>query len=455
VTLPGEQEPGWNATATPVPGLDVAEMFREQVSRRPGGTAVSDERESLTYAELDRWADHLAGRLLRYGAGPERLVGVACERSTGLVAALLAVLKTGAAYVPLDTDHPRDRLRAVLDDTGPVCVLADDTWTHETACPVLRIDRPGAGETPRRQGGGHHRDRTAYVLHTSGSTGRPKGVAVTHRALANRLRWTQHQYPLGEDDRVLQKTPVSFDVSGWELFWPLIRGAELVMARPGGHRDPAYLASVIAARRVTVAHFVPAMLREFVEDPAVPAVHHLRRIICSGEALPTALVALTRARLGPVAVENLYGPTEAAIDVTSMPCEPGEQAAVVPIGRPVWNTVAYVLDSWLRPTPVGVAGELYVGGVQLARGYHGRPGLTAERFVACPFTPGERLYRTGDLVRRRADGVLEFLGRTDQQVKVRGVRVEPGEVEAALRAHPGVRGCAVRTLRHQSGGAYL
>ncbi|MEV4096443.1 non-ribosomal peptide synthetase [Streptosporangium saharense] len=457
VTLPGEQEPRWNATATPVPGLDVVEMFREQVSRHPGRIAVSDEGESLTYAELDRWADHLAGELLRYGAAPERLVGVACERSTGLVAALLAVLKTGAAYVPLDTDHPKDRLRAVLDDTGPVCVLADATWTHDTGCPVLRIDRPGAGETPRRHGGGHHRDRAAYVLHTSGSTGRPKGVAVTHRALANRLRWTQHRYPLTEDDRVLQKTPVSFDVSGWEFFWPLTRGAELVMARPGGHRDPAYLASVIAGRRITVAHFVPAMLREFVEDPAVPAVHHLRRIICSGEALPSALVALTRARLGPVAVENLYGPTEAAIDVTFMPCDPAvlAKAAVVPIGRPVWNTVAYVLDSWLRPAPVGVAGELYVGGVQLARGYHGRPGLTAERFVASPFVPGERLYRTGDLVRRRADGVLEFLGRTDQQVKIRGVRVEPGEVEAALLRHPGVRGCAVRTLLHPGGGAYL
>ncbi|MFF4991405.1 amino acid adenylation domain-containing protein [Streptosporangium saharense] len=457
VTLPGEQEPGWNATATPVPGLDVVEMFREQVSRHPGRVAVSDEGESLTYAELDRWADHLAGELSRYGAAPERLVGVACERSTGLVAALLAVLKTGAAYVPLDTDHPRDRLRAVLDDTDPVCVLADATWTHDTGRPVLRIDRPEEGETPRRHGGGHHRDRTAYVLHTSGSTGRPKGVAVTHRALANRLRWTQHRYPLTEDDRVLQKTPVSFDVSGWEFFWPLTRGAELVMARPGGHRDPAYLASVIAGRRVTVAHFVPAMLREFVEDPAVPAVHHLRRIICSGEALPSALVALTRARLGAVAVENLYGPTEAAIDVTFMPCDPAvlAEAAVVPIGRPVWNTVAYVLDSWLRPAPVGVAGELYVGGVQLARGYHGRPGLTAERFVASPFAPGERLYRTGDLVRRRADGVLEFLGRTDQQVKIRGVRVEPGEIEAALLTHPGVRGCAVRTLLHPGGGAYL
>ncbi|MBB4913541.1 non-ribosomal peptide synthetase [Streptosporangium saharense] len=457
VTLPGEQEPGWNATATPVPGLDVVEMFREQVSRHPGRVAVSDEGESLTYAELDRWADHLAGELSRYGAAPERLVGVACERSTGLVAALLAVLKTGAAYVPLDTDHPRDRLRAVLDDTDPVCVLADATWTHDTGRPVLRIDRPEEGETPRRHGGGHHRDRTAYVLHTSGSTGRPKGVAVTHRALANRLRWTQHRYPLTEDDRVLQKTPVSFDVSGWEFFWPLTRGAELVMARPGGHRDPAYLASVIAGRRVTVAHFVPAMLREFVEDPAVPAVHHLRRIICSGEALPSALVALTQARLGAVAVENLYGPTEAAIDVTSMPCDPAvlAEAAVVPIGRPVWNTVAYVLDSWLRLAPVGVAGELYVGGVQLARGYHGRPGLTAERFVASPFAPGERLYRTGDLVRRRADGVLEFLGRTDQQVKIRGVRVEPGEIEAALLTHPGVRGCAVRTLLHPGGGAYL
>ncbi|MFE0151465.1 amino acid adenylation domain-containing protein [Nonomuraea sp. NPDC059007] len=433
--LPEQAGPA-RGSAVAVPEIDVVRMFREQAARHPDRPAVRDERQVITYAELDRRSERLAGALRSRGAGPERLVGVARARSAELVVALLAALKTGAGYVPLDTEQPAARSRAIVDDTGPVYVVTEESL-------------PGTDGVLDEE---HHPDRVAYVLHTSGSTGRPKGAAITHRALANRIRWMQHAYPLRADDRVLQKTPAGFDVSGWEFWWPLTHGAQLVMARPGGHRDPAYLAEVMRGERVTVVHFVPSMLREFLDGPGSADLPGLRRIVCSGEALPGDLVERARAVLGTVAIENLYGPTEATIDVTAFEAN---TEAVVPIGRPIWNTATYVLDTWLRPVPDGVAGELYLGGVQLARGYHGRPGLSAGHFVACPSGAGTRMYRTGDLVRRRADGVLEFLGRIDGQVKIRGVRVEPGEVEAALRTHPGVRDCAVRAARRVDGGTYL
>ncbi|MFI9550702.1 amino acid adenylation domain-containing protein [Nonomuraea endophytica] len=466
--LPEEAVPA-QGSAVAVPEIDVVRMFREQAALHPDRPAVRDARQVITYAELDRRSDRLAGALRLRGAGPERLVGVARARSVDLVVALLAVLKTGAGYVPLDTEQPAARLRAIVDDTEPVHVVTDDILrgtdeVTEDGPPgmegVAEERTPGLeGATKERPPGAdgvldeeHHLDRVAYVLHTSGSTGRPKGAAVTHRALTNRIRWMQHAYPLRADDRVLQKTPAGFDVSGWEFWWPLTHGALLVMARPGGHRDPAYLAEVMRGERVTVVHFVPSMLREFLDGLGTADLPSLRRIVCSGEALPGDLVERARAVLGTVPIENLYGPTEATIDVTAFEAD---TAAVVPIGRPIWNTATYVLDSWLRPVPDGVAGELYLGGVQLARGYHGRAGLSAGHFVACPLDAGQRMYRTGDLVRRRTDGVLEFLGRIDGQVKIRGVRVEPGEVESALRTHPGVRDCAVRALSRAGGGSYL
>ncbi|MFI6540430.1 amino acid adenylation domain-containing protein [Nonomuraea sp. NPDC050547] len=433
--LPGQAAPV-RGSAVAVPEIDVVRMFREQAARHPDRPAVRDGRQVITYAELDRRSERLAGALRSRGAGPERLVGVARARSAELVVALLAALKTGAGYVPLDTEQPAARSRAIVDDTEPVCVVTEESL-------------PGTDGVIDEE---HHPDRVAYVLHTSGSTGRPKGAAITHRALANRIRWMQHAYPLRADDRVLQKTPAGFDVSGWEFWWPLTHGAQLVMARPGGHRDPAYLAEVMRGERVTVVHFVPSMLREFLDGLGAADLPCLRRIVCSGEALPGDLVERARAVLGTVAIENLYGPTEATIDVTAFEAN---AEAVVPIGRPIWNTATHVLDTWLRPVPDGVAGELYLGGVQLARGYHGRAGLSAGHFVACPSGAGERMYRTGDLVRRRADGVLEFLGRIDGQVKIRGVRVEPGEVEAALRTHPGVRDCAVRAPSRADGSSYL
>ena len=284
------------------------------------------------------------------------------------------------------------------------------------------------------------------MIYTSGSTGRPKGVMNAHRGVVNRLVWMQAQFGIGADDVVLQKTPFSFDVSVWEFFWPLQQGARLVMARPDGHRDPLYLQELIERRGVTTLHFVPSMLQQFVETADPARCGSLLRVVCSGEALPAALVERFHERFpAPTGLHNLYGPTEAAVDVSYWPCTRDGAAGVVPIGRPVWNTALYVLDTGLRPVPVGAPGELYIGGVQVARGYQGRAALTAERFVPDPFSTegGARLYRTGDLARWRADGAIEYLGRLDYQVKVRGFRIELGEIEAALAAHPDVREAVV------------
>jgi len=280
----------------------------------------------------------------------------------------------------------------------------------------------------------------AYVIFTSGSTGRPKGAMNEHRGIVNRLLWMQEQYALGVDDAVLQKTPFSFDVSVWEFFWPLMTGARLVIARPEGHRDSAYLVRLIGERAITTLHFVPSMLRAFLEEQGLEACRSLKRVICSGEALPHELQERFFARLPGVELHNLYGPTEAAVDVTYWACRPGDERLTVPIGRPVANTQIYVLDAQMRPVPQGVFGELYIGGVQVGRGYVGRPELTAERFVPDPFSqmPGARLYKTGDLGRHLPDGAIEYLGRLDYQVKIRGQRIELGEIEATLDKHAAV-----------------
>ncbi|MBV7697295.1 non-ribosomal peptide synthetase [Streptomyces sp. TRM70350] len=445
-----------NATAHPVPEATLASLFAAQVARTPQATAVVFEGTELTYAELDRRAEALARRLRARGAGPERFVAVAVPRSAELMVALLGVLKAGAAYLPVDLDYPADRVAFMLGDSGARTVVT----TAEAAGRLPEV--PGlehlvvgheedAPDVPGESAGPDH---PAYLIYTSGSTGRPKGVVVTHRAIVNRLAWMQGAYGLGADDRVLQKTPSSFDVSVWEFFWALVEGATVVLARPDGHRDPAYLAELIRAERITTMHFVPSMLAAFLQvaeaGTGTPEwAASLRRVFCSGEALTGADARrwrelTSRAGTGrPVPLHNLYGPTEAAVDVTYFPYEGGGELAV-PIGRPVWNTRLYVLDAFLRPVPDGVPGELYLAGVQLARAYHDRPGLTAERFVADPFgAPGERMYRTGDLVRRRSDGAVEYLGRTDRQVKIRGNRIELGEIEAALAGLPGVARAAV------------
>ncbi|MFJ4990222.1 amino acid adenylation domain-containing protein [Streptomyces sp. NPDC088732] len=426
----------WNETARAVPQVTLPDLFRAQVARTPDAVAVVFEERSLTYAELDERVDRLARALAGRGLGAESVVGVALARSMELIVALLAVQRAGAAYLPLDSDYPAQRLEFMLADSGAECVLtARGVKAPESDVPSVFIEdleTAEAGELPEA----YHPAHPAYVIYTSGSTGRPKGVAVPHSGIANRLLWMQDTYPLTTEDRVLQKTPSSFDVSVWEFFWPLMTGAALVVARPDGHKDPAYLADVVRTHRVTTMHFVPSMLAAFLEEPSAGLCTGLRRVLCSGEALPAAVAERFHALLD-VPLHNLYGPTEASVDATFAPVEPG--AETVTIGRPVWNTRAYVLDAGLRPVPVGVEGQLYLAGVQLARGYVNRAGLTAERFVADPFDQaGSRMYRTGDVVCWNAAGDLEYIGRDDDQVKIRGFRIELGEIEAALTVCAGV-----------------
>ncbi|MET8846269.1 amino acid adenylation domain-containing protein [Amycolatopsis sp. NPDC004625] len=455
VLTPAERdslEETWSGAVEEVPAVTVPELFAAQVARTPDHPALVFEDEELTYAELDAVSDRLARVLAERGAGPERVVALALPRSTHLVTAILAVLKTGAAYLPLDPGYPADRIAFMLDDADPALVLA----VAGTAVPgALLLDDPATlADVPDVPPDVVLRpENPAYVIYTSGSTGRPKGVVVPHAGIVNRLLWMQAEHGLTGDDRVLQKTPSSFDVSVWEFLWPLLTGATEVLARPDGHKDPVHLARLIRDRGITTVHFVPSMLQVFLQEPAAAGCTSLRRVLCSGEALPLDAVA----RFGEVldaGLHNLYGPTEASVDVTSW--RTSTEDTSVPIGRPVWNTRTYVLDAALRPVPPGTPGELYLAGVQLARGYLGRPGLTAERFVADPFgAPGSRMYRTGDLARFRTGGVLEFLGRGDEQIKIRGFRVEPGEIAATLSAHDDVAHAVVVAREDRPGDVRL
>lgn len=426
------------ATDRRMPVTTLHAEIAAQAHRTPTAPAVIDGDRILSYADVNTRAGRLARHLIALGVRTGSVVGVALPRSADLVVALLAVLRTGAAYLPLDPDYPERRLAFMIDDAGPVCVLTDHGTAQRLPAGTRTVVVPDSLDRPGAVDGGPDAPlpaaHPAYVIYTSGSTGAPKGVVVSHRAIDNRLRWMQEAYPLGPDDRVLQKTSISFDVSVWELFWPLRVGATLVMAAPGEQRDPARLARTIRQRQVTVAHFVPAMLRLFLSEPAAAGCTELRRLICSGEALARETAAEVHRLLPGTALENLYGPTEAAVDVTAHSCRPGETGPV-PIGRPVFNTRVHVLDERLRQCPAGVPGELYLAGAQLADGYLGRAALTSSRFVADPYDgAGARMYRTGDLVRRHRDGVLEFLGRTDGQVKLRGQRIELGEIEHVLLA---------------------
>ncbi|MEU6357586.1 amino acid adenylation domain-containing protein [Streptomyces sp. NPDC047072] len=465
VATPAEQAlvvDEFNRTGRALPPTTLIGPIESRAARSPHATALLYGERSLTYAELNARANRLAWHLRTLGARPGALVAVSVPRSVELIVALLAVLKAGAAYLPLDPDYPAARLTYMLEDAAPVCAITDRAGRlpEDTGTPLVVLDgldvsaRPPV-DPPRALTPAH----PAYVIYTSGSTGRPKGVVVPHRAIDNRLRWMQHEYRLTAGDRVLQKTPSSFDVSVWEFFWPLREGAALVVAEPGGHKDPAYLARLVRERAVTTCHFVPSMLQVFLTDPhAAGCADVLRRVFCSGEALPRETANAFARVLPGVELHNLYGPTEAAVDVSYHPCVP-EAPGPVPIGRPVWNTRLYVLDAALRPCPPGVPGELFLAGVQLADGYLRRPELTASRFVADPFGPaGARMYRTGDVARWSAQGEVEYLGRTDHQVKLRGQRIELGEIEAALAARPGVDGaCALvredRLVGYVTGGA--
>ncbi|ELW3043345.1 TPA: non-ribosomal peptide synthase/polyketide synthase [Pseudomonas aeruginosa] len=444
----GQLLEGWNATAAEYPlQRGVHRLFEEQVERTPTAPALAFGEERLDYAELNRRANRLAHALIERGIGADRLVGVAMERSIEMVVALMAILKAGGAYVPVDPEYPEERQAYMLEDSGVELLLSQSHLKLPLAQGVQRIDLDQAdawleNHAENNPGIELNGENLAYVIYTSGSTGKPKGAGNRHSALSNRLCWMQQAYGLGVGDTVLQKTPFSFDVSVWEFFWPLMSGARLVVAAPGDHRDPAKLVELINREGVDTLHFVPSMLQAFLQDEDVASCTSLKRIVCSGEALPADAQQQVFVKLPQAGLYNLYGPTEAAIDVTHWTCmEEGKDA--VPIGRPIANLACYILDGNLEPVPVGVLGELYLAGRGLARGYHQRPGLTAERFVASPFVAGERMYRTGDLARYRADGVIEYAGRIDHQVKLRGLRIELGEIEARLLEHPWVREAAV------------
>lgn len=440
----------WNATDVEYPEAPVClhDMVAATAARSPDAVAVACADRELTYAGLDRRANALAHRLQRRGVGAGVVVPVLLERGEDLVIALLGVLKAGGAFLPLDPDQPTGRMAPMLADMpdAPVCLThtrhLDQVPTGFTGA-RLCLDSEPAAEDAAAPEAGVTSTSLAYVIYTSGSTGTPKGALNTHAGIRNRLLWMQDAYPLTADDAVLHKTPIGFDPALWEIFWPLSTGARVVIAAPDGHKDAAYLARTIAEYDVTTTHFVPSMLRRFLAEPGVAAAcDGLRRVFCSGEVLPAEL---RDEFLGACDAElyNLYGPAEAAIDVTYFHCARGISDPVVPIGRPIANTRIHLLDDYRQPVPVGVAGELYIGGTGVGLGYLNRPEETAARFVADPAAPGALLYRTGDVARYRRDGTIEFLGRRDHQVKIGGFRIEPGEVEAALAGHPAVAENAV------------
>ncbi|WP_444543688.1 non-ribosomal peptide synthase/polyketide synthase [Nocardia takedensis] len=451
----------WNDTGHPIAPELLLDGYRQTVADHPDAVAVVYEGAELTYREFDARVNRVARLLIARGVGAESLVGLAMRRSADLVVGMYAILTAGGAYVPLDPDHPAERIGHILDTARPVCVLSTsaDAAALPSGVEVLALDRldlDGTDSAPVRPDElvrPLHRDHPAYVIFTSGSTGRPKGVAISHAAIHNQITWMLAQYPLGPADVYLQKTATTFDVSLWGYFMPLRAGARLVVATPDGHRDPGYVADTIAAAGVTVTDFVPSMLTVFAAHAPAAALGTLRHVFAIGEALPPETVAAFAA-VSDAALHNLYGPTEAAVSVTYQPADRAASGSV-PIGLPQWNTQVYVLDSRLRPVPAGVVGELYLAGDQLARGYVRRPDLTADRFVANPFGFGARVYRTGDLVawRRDRDGqlVLDYLGRTDFQVKFRGQRIELGEIETALLAVEGVSQAVVVVLSGPTG----
>ncbi|RKG78442.1 amino acid adenylation domain-containing protein [Corallococcus exercitus] len=450
----------WNDTAVTHPKeATLTSLIAAQVERTPDAVALEFEGSRLTYRELDARANQLAHALRKHGVGPEVRVGLCVERSLEMVVGLLGTLKAGGAYVPLDPGYPQERLGWMLEDARPPVLLVQERLLSRLPAAdakVVKLDTgwekiarepttaPAPTATP---------DSLAYIIFTSGSTGRPKGAMNAHGPVVNRLLWMQSAYQLMPQDVVLQKTPFSFDVSVWEFFWPLMTGAKLVVAKPGGHQDPGYLKGLIASASVTTLHFVPSMLQAFLDEPGVAGCTSLKRVVCSGEALPLELKELCLRTLPGAGLHNLYGPTEAAVDVTFHACKANDGRRSVPIGRPVDNTQIRILDAELQPVPQGAAGELYIGGVQVGRGYLARPSLTAERFIPDPYAtvPGARMYRTGDVARWLPDGEIEYLGRADFQVKIRGLRIELGEIESSLEKHPTVRQAVVLAREDRPG----
>ena len=447
----------WNATAVESAlDLGVHHRFEEQAERTPEAVAVMFGAQMLTYRDLNRRASQLAQNLSAMGVAPGVLVGVCLHRSLEMVVSLLGVLKAGGAYVPLDPDYPARRLQHMVNDSRIAQVICSPDLTERLSGfdgQIIDPTRLESTEPKTQRSAPSSGEPLAYVLYTSGSTGTPKGVMVPHRALANHMAWMQRQFPLARGDRVLQKTAFSFDASVWEFYAPLLAGACLVMARPGEQLDPERLVDTLCTARITVLQLVPTLLRALLDLPRFGTCRSLARVFCGGEALEMELVRRFHRKL-EADLCNLYGPTEATIDATWWRCRADEPGLFAPIGRPVDNVAVHILDEAQQPVPIGVTGELYIGGTCLAQGYWNRPELTAERFLSSlpGHENGERFYRTGDLARYRADGVIEFLGRSDHQVKVRGFRVELGEVEAALKRQEDVEDAVV--FAHASPGAF-
>ena len=453
----------WNATARDYPlELCAHQLFERQAALHPSTVALLFNDRRVTYGELNHRANQLAHHLRRVGVGPDVRVGLCLERSVEMVVGLLAVLKAGGAYVPLDPAYPGDRLAFMLEDAAASILLTRARPIEGLPLDgrrVIGLDLdawPFEGESGENPMSGVGAENLAYVMYTSGSTGRPKGVMVCHRSVVNHLRWRDEYFPVTEADRGLQKASLSFDDSVWEIFEPLLAGAQLVLAPPGAQADGARLVRLIAEHRITTACFVPSLLQVFLDEPKLEDCVSLRRVTTGGEALGLDLQERFFTRLG-ASLHNGYGPTEATISATFWTCERDGSRRAVPIGRPIANTTLYILDRHLQPVPVGVPGELHIGGLGLARGYLGRPALTAERFIPDPFgaATGSRLYRTGDRARYTADGTIEFLGRLDEQVKLRGNRIELGEVEAVIRQHPAVRECAALVREDRPGDRRL
>ena len=439
----------WNQTTADYPDRQcIHDLIETQVDQTPDFTAVSYENQQLTYDQLNKKANQLAHYLKDRGVGPEVLVGLCVERSLEMIVSILAILKAGGAYLPIDPDYPAERIAFMVADACPTVILVHSATRDILPGNQKLVDMSAEANAIAQFGDENpthriHPHNLAYVIYTSGSTGKPKGSALAHQGVVNRLAWMQKQYALDYSDKVLQKTPFSFDVSVWEFFWPLMVGARLIMLAPGAHKDSDRLIEAINQAQITTLHFVPSMLDAFLESDQASSCQSLRQVFCSGEALPVA-VQYKFLEIIPAKLHNLYGPTEASVDVTFWACKLKCGNASVPIGHPIDNIQIYLLDAGLHPVPVGVAGELYIGGIGLARGYLNRAALTAERFIPNPFAEtGERLYRTGDLARYRDDGAIEYIGRTDYQVKIRGFRIELGEIETALLQYANIHNAAV------------
>ncbi len=451
---------GFNATTTAYPEVgNLLEEFTKQVASRPEATAVVFEGESLSFEVLDQKTNQLANYLRKQGVTKETLVPISVERSFEMLIGILGILKAGGAYVPIDPMFPADRIGYILEDTAAKIVLTQERFaTHfeDKEIQVITLDMLTLDEESKEfEVAAIAPEQLAYVIYTSGTTGRPKGVLCEHQGLRNRLKWMQDDLAITTKDIIIQKTTYTFDVSVWELTMPLVTGCKLVFAKPEGHKDPLYLQELIAKEQGTIMHFVPSMLSIFLEDVDSKLCTSLRHVVCSGEALTNSMVKSFRTQLPTIQIHNLYGPTEAAIDVTSIDLTTAEIENQVSIGYPVANTQIYILNDALEPQPIGVAGELCIGGIQVARGYLNREDLTKEKFIEDPFSSGGRLYKTGDLASWNADGSIAYIGRKDNQVKLRGYRIELGEIETLLEEQDTVQQAVVVAKEITSGNKQL